>query len=271
MGDFFNALFIQPIVNVLVVFYNIFQFIGLPGAFGFSIIAVTVVIRMLMHPFFKQQLHTAKKMKSIKPHIDALNKKHKDNPQTLQQEQMKLYKEHGINPAGGCLFAIIQIPVIYGLYTTLQMFLSNGSNGKTVAEVNSFLYSSGMNLKNIDPNFFVYNIALTPAQGATWYYFLVPVVTGILQYFQTKYSMPQLDAEPAKADTTKENGEKEEKKLSTSDEFQKAMNMQMKYIFPVMIGYFSYTLPTGLSLYWNAFSLYSIIAHYFDERKIKNN
>ena len=75
-----------------------------------------------------------------------------------------------------------------------------------------------------------------------------------------------------KMDLKNSNKEKEtekEKSVSTSEEFQKAMNMQMKYIFPVMIGYFSYTLPTGMSLYWNAFSLFSIIVHLVDERKKK--
>jgi YidC/Oxa1 family membrane protein insertase len=72
--------------------------------------------------------------------------------------------------------------------------------------------------------------------------------------------MPVMD-EPKKSDDKK--GEEK----TTGEEFQKALNMQMKYIFPVMIGYFSYTLPIGMSLYWNAFSLFGIIQHLLDERK----
>lgn len=276
MGDIFNSLFIQPVTNALVFFYDIFSQLGLPGAFGFAIIAVTVLLRALMNPFFKQQLETAHKMRKIKPHLDALQKKHKKDPATLQQEQMKLYKEHRVNPVGGCLFAIIQIPVIWGLYSTLQLFLTNGANGKVIEEINDRLYSSALQITSIEPSFFVYNLALTPAQGANWFYYIVPVLTGILQFYQTKYTMPQLQEESAKQeekmDLKNNNKEKEtekEKSVSTSEEFQKAMNMQMKYIFPVMIGYFSYTLPTGMSLYWNAFSLFSIIVHLVDERKKK--
>ena len=86
-------------------------------------------------------------------------------------------------------------------------------------------------------------------------YLLVPVITGALQYFQNKITLPQAP----KVEEPKD--EKEKKESSTSEEFQKAMNTQMKYFFPVMIGYFSYTLPLGLSLYWNIFSIFSIIQH----------
>ncbi len=268
--DFFNLVFIQPVTNALVVFYDLFIQLGIPGAFGFAIIAITVLVRILMHPFFRQQMDTAKKMREIKPHLDALSKKHKKDPQTLQKEQMRLYQEAGINPAGGCLFAIIQIPLIYGLYHTLQLFLTNDRDGKIVQQINEKLYHPALQISSIDPTFFIYNLALPPAQAGVWYYYLVPVITAVLQYFQTKVTMPHMQDEQKKDDklATKESADKKEEP-STADEFQKAMGTQMKYIFPVMIGYFSYTLPLGLSLYWNTFSLFSIIQHYIDERRAK--
>ncbi len=276
--DFFNLIFIQPVTNALVVFYDTFVTIGLPGAFGFAIIGITLLLRILMHPFFRQQMDTAKKMKEIKPHLDTLQKKHKKDPQMLQKEQMRLYQEAGINPAGGCLFAIIQIPLIYGLYHTLQLFLTHDSDGKIIREINDKLYHPALAISRIDPNFFVYNLALSPAQSGLWYYYLVPVLTAVLQYFQTKVTMPQMD-EPKKSasvDASTDKGKQKELKNkdkkeepSAADEFQRAMGTQMKYIFPVMIGYFSYTLPLGLSLYWNTFSLFSIIQHYIDEKRAK--
>lgn len=270
--DFFNLIFIQPVTNALVVFYDIFVSLGLPGAFGFAIIAITLLLRVLMHPFFRQQMDTAKKMKEIKPQLDALQKKLKKDPQSLQKEQMRLYQEAGINPAGGCLFAIIQIPLIYGLYHTLQLFLTYDKDGKIVREINEKLYHPSLAISQIDPNFFIYNLAISPASSGQWYYYLVPVITAVLQFFQSKVTMPQLD-EPKKsssADASADKGKKNEKEeRSTADEFQRAMGTQMKYIFPVMIGYFSYTLPIGLSLYWNTFSLFSIIQHYVDEKRAK--
>lgn len=276
--DFFNLIFIQPVTNALVVFYDIFVSIGLPGAFGFAIIAITVLVRLLMHPFFRQQMDTAKKMKEIKPHLDAAQKKHKKDPQALQKEQMRIYQEAGINPATGCLFAILQIPLIYGLYHTLQLFLTYDKDGKIVREINDKLYHPALAIQSIDENtlrFFMFSLEKSPAQAGIWYYYLVPVVTAILQYFQSKVTMPQMQDEPKKNEAETDKDKKglkkkdEKEETSTADEFQKAMGTQMKYIFPVMIGYFSYTLPLGLSIYWNTFSLFSIVQHYIDERRAK--
>ena len=91
--NFFNTVFVFPILNLLMVFYKFFQWIKIPGDFGFAIIGLTIVIRLILHPFFKQQLETAKKMQEIKPHLDRLSQKHKSNPKTLQQEQLKLYQQ----------------------------------------------------------------------------------------------------------------------------------------------------------------------------------
>ena len=85
----------------------------------------------------------------------------------------------------------------------------------------------------------------------SFYYLLVPVVTALLQYVQATKS---LAIQPAPAATSPE-----QKPSSVGGDFQSAMNTQMKYFFPLMIGFFSYQLPVGLSLYWNIFSIFSII------------
>lgn len=263
MGNIFNTIIIDPILNILVGFYKIFIQIGLPGAFGFAIISITLLVRILMNPFFKQQMDTAKKMKDLKPHLDKAQKKHKGDAKKLQQEQMRLYQEAGINPAAGCLFAIVQIPLFMGLYQTLQLFLSDGGKGSVVQGINEKLYSPFLHIQSLDPHFFGLNLALSPSQTGNWIYFLVPLITGVLQFLQNKVTM--VDHTPEKKETLVEKGEEEKKEkeeTSTADEFQKAMSTQMKYVFPVMIAYFSYSLPLGLSLYWNIFSLFSIIQHY---------
>jgi YidC/Oxa1 family membrane protein insertase len=253
--EIFHTIFVEPILNILVAFYKLFLTIGLPGAFGFAIISITVLVRFILHPFFKQQMVTAKKMQDIKPHLDKLSKKHKNDAKQLQQEQMRLYKEAGINPAAGCLFAIVQIPLFIGLYQTLQLFLKTDVKGTIVKQINSDLYFPFLKIQTIDPHFLGLNLALSPSQSGHWLYLLVPVITAAFQYFQNKITLP----EAPKAEPVKDG--KEKKEASTSEEFQKAMNTQMRYFFPVMIGYFSYTLPIGLSLYWNIFSIFSIIQH----------
>jgi YidC/Oxa1 family membrane protein insertase len=259
VGEFFHAAFVQPILNILVGFYKLFVTIGLPGAFGFSLIAITLSVRLLVHPFFKKQMETTKRMQDLKPHLDRLNTKHKNDAKALQAAQMKLYQEMGVNPAAGCLFALIQIPLFIGLYQTLQLFLQTGDASKIVKQVNSDLYFPFLKLQSIDPTFFGLNLALSPQSTGNLFFLIVPVITAFLQYLQTKLTLP----EPAKSpEPVDKKGKKDEKaESSTGEEFQKAMNTQMKYFFPVMIGYFSYSLPLGLSLYWNIFSLFSIIQH----------
>lgn len=265
--NIFNTVFVFPILNLLVVILKGFLFLKVPGAFGFAIIGLTAIIRGLFQPFFKKQMDTAKKMADLKPQIDNLSRLHKGDQKKIQQEQLKLYQEAGINPASGCLFMIIQIPVFIALYQTLSLFLVNGE--KAISSVNKVLYMPSLQLSSIDPWFFGINLTLTPKQAGHWLYLLVPVITGILQYLQAQATMPQ--ATPIAAENAAEKGivKDKEKVKEDSADFQKAMNTQMKYLFPAMIGWFSYTLPIGLSLYWNIFSLFSIIQ--YQQSKIKNS
>ncbi len=255
MQALFETLFIQPIINTLALFLWFFSLLKIPGAFGFSIIALTVFIRLLLHPFFKQQLETAKKMQDIKPHLDKLSVKHKKDPKKLQEEQMNLYKSVGLNPASGCLFMIIQIPVFIGLYQTLNDVLLKGS--AEIIKINKLLYTPFLRVSSLDPHFFGLNLAVTPAKGGHWLYYLIPVITAALQYFQVQVSTPQTNTVTSAVE--ERSGKTAEVKKNDSGDFQKAMNTQMKYFFPLMIGWFSFNLPTGLALYWNIFSLFSIV------------
>lgn len=252
--NIFNILLVIPVINVLLFFNFIFQSIHLPGSFGFAIIALTIAIRLLLNPASKQQIELAKKMQDIKPHLDALTEKHKDDKKKLQEEQMKLYKEMGVNPAAGCLYAVVQIPVFIGLYNALNLFLGNGSVDKAIIAVNKIVYVSFLKISTIDPWFFGFNVGVAPAQfqKVGWHYLLIPVITAVLQYYQVKVTMPASTAVPKK--NTKEAKEKKQ-------DMQSMMSSQMLYIFPLMIGYFAYALPIGLSLYWNIFSLFTIFQY----------
>lgn len=249
--NFFNSLFVIPILNILVFLYKGFAYLKIPGAFGLAIIGLTLIIRLILHPFFKKQIETSKKLQQIKPHLDKLSKKHKNDPKKLQQEQLKLYQQAGINPASGCLLMIIQLPIFIGLYNTLSFFLLNEANGKLINEINKVLYFSFLKISAIDPWFLGFNLALSPAKANQGEYFLIPIITGILQYLQIHFSSP----------TNKNEVEKETKDQQQTDDFQKVLNTQMKFIFPLMIAWFAYSLPVGLSLYWNIFSIFTIIQY----------
>lgn len=247
MGTLFNTLLITPSVNILLLFYFVFTYISIPGALGFSIAALTVFFRVLTQPFYVQQITLSRKMEHAKPRLDELSKKHEHDKKTLQEEQLKVYKELGINPAAGCLTTLIQIPLIYALYATIQLLLTKGPISQVAERVNGQLFFDFLKIRTIDPSFFGFNLAVAPShfRQVGWYYLLIPLLTGILQYAQATITMP--------APKKKEEGKQ--------DDMSAAMATQMKYMLPVMIGFFSYSLPVGLSIYWNVFSLTSIIQH----------
>lgn len=256
MGEIFNEVLIRPILNILLLFYYVLSSIGVPGAFGFAIIGLTAFIRILLHPLFHQQLLMAKKMEKMKPHLDKISKQHKGDKKRQQEEQLKLYKEMGVNPASGCVAIIIQIPVFIALYNVLNQFLLNGGITKAIVKINQAAYFAFLKIASIDPTFFGFNLSIAPSQYQKYgiHYLLIPVITGLLQYYQVAVATPKpAVAENALIEVTKEKG--------GSEDMQKIMNTQMKFIFPFMIGYFSYTFPLGLSLYWNIFSIFSIIQY----------
>ncbi len=261
--DIFSSIFIIPVVNALVVLYRAFLALSLPGSFGLAIVALTAGVRLAMHPLFVKQMDTQKKMSDLKPHLDRIGKKHKEDPRKLQAEQMRIYKEAGLNPASGCLLIIVQMPIFIGLYNALSKLLTHGSGQDVVDGINNVLYMPWMRISAIDPFFLGFNLALSPQQAGVWYYYLVPVITAALQYFQTVFTMRMnpISKPVVEDEKSGKKGKKEEKKDNGMGDFQQIMNTQMKYIFPIMIGWFAFTLPVGMSLYWNIFSIFSIVQY----------
>jgi len=164
------------------------------------------------------------------------------------------------------------MPVFIALYQVLGKFLE-GHMVKTVLEINKALYFSFLKFKTIDPWFFGINLVTTPEKAGSVFYYLVPVITALLQYLQVQSSTPMVS--PVKVDDSKGSASAktsaDEAKKNDGGDFQKAMNPQMKYIFPLMIGWFSMRMPIGLSLYWNIFSLFSIIQYKQINKKKANN
>lgn len=256
IGDIFNLIFFGPVVNLLVVIYQGLSALHIPGALGFSIMILTILIRVLVWPFMSSQIKSAKKMADLKPHLDELKNKHKDNKQALAQAQMALYKEHGVNPAGGCLPALIQIPVFIALYQSIMNILPAGGN---IDKINFLLYFPQFKLPQaLDPNFLGLNLGVKPAdfgkEGVLL--LMIPVLTAVLTFVQSKMAMPK----PVKkypSDSPKETKEKEGMEDSMSQ-----VQSQMVYMMPLMIGYFAFNFPIGLAIYWNTYTILGIIQQY---------
>lgn len=247
IGAIFSLIINQPITNLLVMCYQLFQFLHIPFALGFAIIALTFLIRVILYPFTASQIKVSKKMQDMAPHISKLKEKHKDDKKKQQEELMKLYAEFGVNPAAGCLPIIIQIPIIWGLYHVLGTVVAVNSFEK-LKEINNSLYFDGLKLTKLwETTFFGIPLAKSPAQllNDSPLIILVPVLTGVLQLIFSKMMAP------------------EKPYVGKQDDFQTTFAKQSLFIFPVMIGFFSFQLPFGLSLYWNAFTIFGIIQQYF--------
>jgi YidC/Oxa1 family membrane protein insertase len=96
-------------------------FFRFSGNYGIAIILLTVVIKIVFYPFTHISMKSMKAMQSLQPQINALKAKHKNDRQRIQQETMELYRKHRINPMSGCLPMVIQIPIFYALYLTLDL------------------------------------------------------------------------------------------------------------------------------------------------------
>lgn len=251
--NIFTVVLINPILNILVAIYSLLTALHVPSAVGFSIILLTILIRLILSPFLHQSLKQQKKMQQLTPHINKLKEKHKNDAKRLQMEQMALFKEHGVNPAAGCLVMLIQIPILFGLYQVLYKVIRN----PTLSDINSRIYFSGLRLEHLwDTTFFGIPLAHPPSQLIHQVGFGiigVSILTGGLQLIQSKMMMLPKAEQPKK--------EKNEE-----PDFATTFATQSTMILPIMVGFFSYSLPFGLSLYWNTLTIFGIIQQYIIQR-----
>lgn len=131
--------------------YNVTKTIGLPN-YGLAIILFTVVVKAILFPLTLKQLQSMKKMQEIQPKIQQLQKKYKGNPQKSQQAMMELYQKEGVNPLGGCLPLLVQMPVLFALFSALRTFFDPVAHPPYVElDHANFLWVS--NLGNPDPSY----------------------------------------------------------------------------------------------------------------------
>src|SRR5688572_2489666 len=119
--NIFTVLVEQPITNILAAIYQGLLALHLPYALGFSIIALTVFLRLLLYPLTLSQIKTQKKMQDMAPLLSKIKEKHKGDMKRQQEATMALYREHSLNPAAGCLPALLQLPIFFGLYGVLNI------------------------------------------------------------------------------------------------------------------------------------------------------
>lgn len=260
--NLFDTLLINPIVNLLIVFYTVLDAVKIPGALGFSIILLTVLIRLALWPLTGAQLKSSKKMAELKPHLEKIKGEHGHDKIRHQAEVSKLYKEHGVNPLSGCLPLLLQIPVFIALYQVLLKFVSLNST-ELLSNINDRIYIPALKLESIpNASFFGLNLSVKPNEWSTVGIFIlaIPVLTGVLQFVQSKMLVAE-DKKTAPVVKKIQSKNKKEQKESLEDSMGQ-MQSQMSLIMPAMIAFFAYGFPIGLSLYWNTFTVIGIVQQY---------
>ncbi|MCK5413652.1 MAG: YidC/Oxa1 family membrane protein insertase [Candidatus Pacebacteria bacterium] len=244
LAEIFNLIY-YPLFNLMIFFYNI-----VPGNdIGIAIILLTLFVRFVLYPMNTKSIKSQKKLQEIQPLMKEIQAKYKDNKEKQAKKLMELYQKHKINPLSGCLPILIQLPILIALY---QVFL-NGFKDESLAIVYPFIANPG----HIDPMFIgLVNLSETN--------FLLALMAGILQFFQTKMLMGNKDKDK---DKKVEEENKEKSAEEKTQDFAQSMTKQMMYILPIMTFVFAMSFPSGLALYWVVTTLFAIIQQFLIMKK----
>ena len=180
------------------------------GSYGWAIIVLTIIVRLIFWPVTQKANNSMKKMQKLQPMIQEIREKYKDNQQLMNTKVMELYREQKVNPLGGCLPILLQIPVFIALYSTID----------SAVELRHTSFMWAHDLAQPDTVATIMGIGINP---------LVLAMTALM-VLQQKLT-------PAAADP---------------------MQQKMMLLMPVVMLFFLYSLPAGLTLYWTVSQIFSI-------------
>jgi YidC/Oxa1 family membrane protein insertase len=197
------------------------------GNYGVAIILLTVVSKVLFYPLTVKSMRSMKSMQALQPQINALRNKYKSDPQRLQRETMDLYRQHKVNPMGGCLPMIAQVPIFYALYLALSVSVElQNATFFCFGRVPSWVPLLGgtdlwiCDLAHYDPTY------------------VLPILMGVTMFVQQKMTPVAGDPRQAK------------------------MMLVMPFIFTFMF----LNLPAGLVLYWTVSNVLQILQQRYMDR-----
>lgn len=238
-----EAIVVYPLAKLLILLHKLIDQVGLPYSYGWAIIVLTVLIKVVTLPLTYKQLQSAKATQELQPKLKALQEKYGKDRQKLAEEQMKLYKEAGVNPLGGCLPLLIQLPILWGLYQSLYV-LANPSVGELSGA--GFFWIPDLSFPSLEVGMSWIAASFGAREwGKLFAYFSLPLIMVISQLVLQKMSQP-----PAAP------------KQDAKDAQQQMMGQMMMFM-PIMFGYITLGLPAGLTLYWSVSNLLGIIQQYF--------
>jgi YidC/Oxa1 family membrane protein insertase len=240
-----NTLLVHPIMNLTIFAYSIIH------DFGLAIVFVTIAIRLALYPLYVTQIRSQRAMQEVAPAMEELKKKYGKDRKRFSEEQMKLYKERGVNPAAGCLPLVLQMPLLIALYNSLLQLgcglgppPGNLCPGLSHNMVEAFRYAFIPNPVPVDGSLD------TTAHWLPWitgglqaHDVVLPLVAGLVQLAASVMAMPV-------------------KQVKSEDTAQR-MTQSMAYTFPLMTVVIGLNFPAGLLLYWITTTLFQIVQQYF--------
>ncbi len=232
----FDKLLVDPMANVLVGLARLFG-----GNFGIAIIVFTIVMRLITWPLTSSQYKQSRAMQSLQPKMQELQKKYKGkDPKKLQAETMSLYREHGVNPLGCLVPMLVQFPIWIALYQVISRTL--GETPESLVGLSQQLYPVDFLRTAVPLN----NHLLYWNLGQPDTSFVLPVIVGLTMYVQQKMITPAPQGP-----------------LTPQQMQQQQTQQMMTWMLPLVFGYFSLTVPSGLALYWAVSNLAGIVTQYF--------
>lgn len=253
----------------------IYQFVN---NYGVALILFTLAVKLILLPLTLKQQKSMTKMQKLQPKLQALQEKYKNDQQMLSQETMKLYKEYGASPMGGCLPLLIQLPILISLYRVIYEPLKYMCHFGT-EKIASLAEEAGIALKGnmmaqidvaqkldiINFNFLGLNLADKPELSlAAWATLLIPVLAAVTTYLSSKITqwMNKNDN-----DKKKDEPQKPQRVLSTEPKRNEqngapsaeGMTKSMSVVMPIFTLWITYTLPMAMGLYWIASNVFAIL------------
>lgn len=188
---------------------------------GLAIILLSILVYLILYPLSLKQMRSMKEMQVLQPKVEELRKTYKDNPQRMNKEIMELYKEHKVNPLGGCLPLLLQMPIFFALYNALMRSI--------VLKGAGFLWIKDLS----EPDRLIILPTSLPILGSDLN--ILPIIMAIGMFVQQKISSASASGASA-----------EQQKI-------------MLIVMPVMFGFIFYRMPSGLVLYWFVNSILMLI------------
>ncbi|MFZ5501378.1 MAG: YidC/Oxa1 family membrane protein insertase [Candidatus Micrarchaeota archaeon] len=226
-----DALVIRPIINLMLIFY---KFLGQETIV--AVVLITALMKLITTPLMLNQQRAARRQLEVKPKLEALQEKYKNDRERLAQEQMKLYQEIGLNPLGGCLPLLIQLPLLIGLYQAIIRTLAATPLQLLALPKDIYNWIPGLNLGALIPlknQFLWLDLALPDP------YYVLPILVVATSYLYQKLITP-----PA------------------TDPQTQAMNQNMMIMMPIFIGVISVNYASGIAVYFLISNIVGILQYY---------